>query len=216
MRIAPHRQVLHVIKKTALAGLALTALALAGCGGGGSAAPAASAPPAGSSAPSSSAAGSAAAPSPAESSAAPGTGTAATVADPCDLLDAGTIEDLTGVKVKKGATQSVGESKVCSWLPQDGSKSNSAVFSAQEGPLQGSLSQVEDQLKTQFDGKVTKLTVAGADDARYVTGKKSGLNVIDVIAQKDEVFYQILAASPRDAAQHKGAAIKIAETLIKA
>jgi Protein of unknown function (DUF3558) len=208
--------VLHVIKKTAFAGLALTALALAGCGGSGSSAPAASAAPAGSSAPSSSAAASTAAPSPADSSAAPGSGAAATVADPCDVLDAGKIEDLTGVPVKKGATQSVGASKVCSWLPQDGTKSDAAVFSAQEGPLQGPLSQVEGQLKTQFNGKVSKLSVEGADDARYVTGKKSGLNVIDVIAQKDEVFYQILAASPRDASQHKAAAIKIAETLIKA
>ncbi len=204
-----------MIKKTALAGLALTALALAGCGGGGATAPASSAAPAGSTAPSSAASAPASGPA---SSAAPSTGTPTTaeVADPCDVLDADQIGDLTGVKVKKGTTQDVGGSKVCSWAPEDGTKSDAAVFSAQEGPLQGSLSQVEDQLKSQFDGKVAKLSVAGADDARYVTGKKSGLNVIDVIAQKDEVFYQVLAASPRDTAQHKGAAIKIAETLIKA
>jgi len=200
-----------VLKKTALAGLALAALTLSGCSGG-------SAAPAGSATPASSAAAPAPAASAAESSAAPGTGTgaAAKVADPCAVLDAGKIEDLTGVKVKAGTTQAVGGSNVCSWLPQDGTTSSSAVFSAQEGPLQGPLSQVEDQLKTQFDGKVSKLTVAGADDARYITGKKSGLNVIDVLAQKDEVFYQILVASPRDTAQHKDAAIKITETLIAA
>ncbi|MGI3783254.1 MAG: DUF3558 family protein [Janthinobacterium lividum] len=203
-----------MISKTALAGLTLTVLALAGCGGG-SDTPAASAAPASSSAPSSSAVASTPAPSPSDS-AAPGTGAAATIADPCDVLDAGQIEALTGVKVKKGSTQSVGVSKVCTWYPEDGTKSNAAVFSGQEGPLQGSLSQVEGQLKTEFDGKVSALSVAGADDARYVTGTKSGLNVIDVIAQKDDRFYQVLAASPRDASQHKGAAIKIAETLIKA
>jgi Protein of unknown function (DUF3558) len=207
--------VLHVIKKTALAGLALAALTLAGCGGGTPAGPATSAAPAGSSAPSSSAAE----PTPAtESSAAPspGTGSAATVADPCDVLDANKVEALTGVPVKKGSTQSVGASKVCTWLPTDGTKASSAVISAQEGPLQGSLSQVEDQLKTQFDGKVTKLSVAGADDARYVTGKKSGLNVIDVLALKDQVFYQILVATPRDVDQHKSGAIKVTEALLKA
>jgi hypothetical protein len=202
------------MKKTALAALALTTLALGGCGGGGSSAPAGSAAPAGSSAPSSAAA----APSPAESSAAPspGTGAAAKVADPCDVLDAGQIEDLTGVAVKKGTTQAVGGSNVCSWLPEDGTKKDAAVFSAQEGPLQGKLSQVEGQLKSQFDGKVSTIDVTGADDARYITGKKSGLNVIDVLAQRDDVFYQILVATPRDAAQHKGAAIKITEALVKA
>jgi hypothetical protein len=211
VRTDSQRQVHHVFKKTALAGLALTALTLSGCGGG-------SSEPAASSAPASSAAAPAPAASPAASSAAPGTGTgaAASVADPCAVLDAGKIEELTGVKVKAGTTQAVGGSNVCSWLPQDGTKSSSAVFSAQEGPLQGPLSQVEGQLKTQFDGKVSQLTVAGADDARYITGKKSGLNVIDVLAQKDEVFYQILVASPRDTAQHKDAAIKITETLIAA
>ena len=203
-----------MLKKTALAALALTALALGGCGGGGSSAPAGSAAPAGSSAPSSSAA----APSPAESTAAPSpsTGAAAKVTDPCDVLDAGQIEDLTGVAVKKGTTQAVGGSNVCSWLPEDGTKKDAAVFSAQEGPLQGELSQVEDQLKSQFDGKVSTIDVAGADDARYITGKKSGLNVIDVLAQRDDVFYQILVASPRDAAQHKAAAIEITEALVKA
>ena len=40
--------------------------------------------------------------------------------------------------------------------------------------------------------------------------------MIDVLAQKDEVFYQVLVATPRDAAQHKAGAVKIAETLLKA
>lgn len=202
-----------MLRKTLLPALALTALALSGCGGGGSsAAPTSSAPaasaPAGSTAPT--AAESTPASSPSASTA------AAEVKDACKVLDAGDVKDLTDVDVKKGTSQTVGGSTVCTWLPEDGSDSDAAVFSAQEGPLQGSLSQVEDQLKTQFDGKVTKLTVSGADDARYVTGKKSGLNVIDVLAQKDEVFYQVLVATPRDASQHKSAAIKITEALLKA
>ena len=57
--------------------------------------------------------------------------------------------------------------------------------------------------------------MAGADDARYVTGKKSNLNVIDVIAQKDDVFYQLLVASPREVGQHKAGTIKLAEILLK-
>lgn len=214
MRTAPHRQVLHVMRRTALAGFTLTALALAGCGGGGADAPAGSAAPASSSAPSSAAAPTPA-PSPAESSAAPGSGAEDTVGDPCAVLDAGQIEALTGVKVKKASTQAVGVSKLCTWYPEDGTKSDAAVFSGQEGPLEGTLSQVEGKLKSQFDGKVSTIDVTGADDARYVTGTKSGLNVIDVIAQKGDLFYQVLAASPRDTAQHKAAVVKIAETLIK-
>lgn len=191
-----------MITKTALAALALTTLALGGCGGGNAPAPAAPAAP-------SSAAESSAAPS-------PSTQAAAGVVDPCTVLDAAKIEDLTGVKVKEGTTQAVGASQVCGWYPEDGKAANAAVFSGQEGPVQASLSQVADQLKSQFDGKVAPLSVTGADDARYVTGTKSGLKIIDVIAQKDEVFYQVLVATPRDAAQHKGAAVKITEALLKA
>ena len=202
-------------KSTTLAGLALAAIALAGCGAdtGGSSVP---------SAPSAAAPASSAATSPetattpaATPSASTGPGTVAEVIDPCTLLDADEVQDLTGVKVKKGTTQDVGGSNVCTWLPASPSKADAAVFSAQEGPIQGSLDQVEGQLKDQFDGKVSKLSVKGADDARYVTGKKSGLNVIDVIAQKDEVFYQVLVATPRDAGQHKAGAVKIAEALLK-
>ena len=205
-------------KTITLAGLALAAVTLAGCGGGaesgGSGAPSAAAPTssAASSAATTPEASSTPAATPSEST---GSGTVAEVIDPCTLLDADEVQDLTGVKVKKGTTQDVGGSNVCTWLPANPTKSDAAVFSAQEGPIQGSLDQVEGQLKDQFDGKVSKLTVEGADEARYVTGKKSGLNVIDVIAQKDEVFYQILVATPRDAGQHKAGAIKIAEALLK-
>lgn len=195
------------------AALTLAALALAGCGGGGAS------PTPGSAAPPSSAGvstGSAAAdtPSASASSSSTGSGTA-TIADPCTVLSAGQVAKLTGVQVKKGATQTVGGSTVCSWAPQDGTKADAAVFSAQEGPLTGSLSQVEDQLKAEFGGgKVSTITVAGADDARYVTGTKSGLNIIDVLAQKDQVFYQVLVATPRDAARHKTGAVKITEALL--
>lgn len=195
-----------------LAGLALAAVALAGCGAGtgGASAPSEAAPA------SRAAASPETAPTPAGTpSAGTGSGTVAKVVDPCTLLDADQIQDLTGVKVKKGTTQAVGGSNVCTWLPSNPTRSDAAVFSAQEGPLPGSLDQVEGQLKDQFGGKVTQLSVKGADDARYVTGKKSGLNVIDVLAQKDEVFYQVLVATPRDAAQHKAGAIKVAETLLE-
>jgi hypothetical protein len=212
------------MKKTlTLAGLALAAVALGGCGGGsaggGSSAGSApaSAPPASSAASGAASSGAGAAtPTSSPEGGTPGAGAVAAVADPCDVLDAAAVEDLSGVQVKKGTTQAVGGSHVCTWLPQDGTQRDSAVFSAQEGPLAGPLSQVESQLKGEFDGKVSKLDLAGADDARYVTGTKSGLNVIDVVAQRGEVFYQVLVASPRDTAQHKGAAVKIAETLLQA
>jgi hypothetical protein len=132
------------------------------------------------------------------------------------VLNAGDIAKLTGVDVKKGTPQDVGRSKICNWLPEDGTKSDAAVFSAQEGPLPGPLTQVEGALEKQFKGSVTKLSVSGADDARYVTGKSSGLNIIDVLAQKDEVFYQVVVATPRNAGQHKSDAIKMAEALLKA
>jgi hypothetical protein len=216
-------------KTTTLAGLALAAVALGGCSGGdagsggtGGSAPASAAPAPASSAASGASSGAAgggaeaATPTSAPEGPTPGAGAAAAVADPCDVIDAAAVENLSGVKVKKGTTQAVGGSNVCTWLPQDGTQSDSAVFSAQEGPLMGPLSQVGGQLKDEFDGKISKLEVAGADDARYVTGTKSGLNVIDVVAQRGQVFYQVLVASPRDTAQHKGAAVTIAETLLKA
>lgn len=200
----------------ALTALAVSALALGGCGSGdaepaGSSAPAASAPAA--SAPASSAATpSATTESPAAS---PSASTAAAeVKDPCDVLNAGQVSKLTDVQVKKGTTSAVATSKLCTWLPKDGTKKDAAIFTAQEGPLPGPLTQVEGQLKSEFNGTVSKLTVAGADDARYITGKKSGLKVIDVLAQKDDVFYQVIVASPRDVSQHKAGAIKLAETLL--
>lgn len=201
-------------RTTLLAAIALSALALSGCGGSGDAgsAPASSAPAA--SAPASSAAAPSAESTPAST---PSASTApAEVQDACKVLDAGDVKDLTGVEVKKGTTQAVGGSSVCTWVPSDAGAGDAAVFSAQEGPLPGPLSQVEGQLKDQFDGKVSKLDVTGADDARYVTGKKSGLNVIDVLAQRDGIFYQVLVATPRDAGQHKDGAIKITEALLKA
>lgn len=194
-----------------LPALALSALALSGCGGG-------TADPAGSSAPAVSApASSVAAPSAATESpaASPSASTAAAeVKDPCDVLSASQVSDLTGVKVKKGTTSAVATSKLCTWLPKDGTKKDAAIFTAQEGPLPGPLTQVEGELKSEFNGKVSKLTVAGADDARYVTGEKSGLKVIDVLAQKDDVFYQVIVASPREVSQHKAVAIELAETLL--
>lgn len=201
-----------MLRTTLLPALALTVLALGGCGGGGStAAPSSSAPAA--SAPVGSTAPSTAESTPAST---PSTGTTvAEVKDACKVLDAGDVKDVSGVDVKKGTTQSVGGSTVCTWLPSDGTTSDAAVFSAQEGPLPGPLSEVEGQLKTQFGGSVTTITVAGADDARYITGKKSGLNVIDVLAKKDDVFFQVLVASPRNAAQHKDATIKLTEMLLK-
>ena len=205
-------------KTITLAGLALTAVALAGCGGGAesgaSGAPSAAAPTssAASSAPTTPETASTPATTPSEGT---GSGAVAEVVDPCTVLDADQVQDLTGVKVKKGTTQEIGGSPICTWLPSDGTKSDAAIFSAQEGPLPGPLSQVEGQLKDQFDGKVSKLAVKGADDARYVTGTKSGANVIDVLAQKDDVFYQVLVVTPRDAEQHKDGAVKIAEALLK-
>jgi hypothetical protein len=200
------------ISKAALPALVLAALTLSGCGG--SAPAAAPTSEAGSAAPS--AAASAPATAGSAPSASPSTATAAKGAkDPCTVLDAGQIYAATGVKVQKGKVSALQTSQVCSWLPQDEKKSNAAIFSAQEGALPGPLSQVEDQLKSQFGGTVSKLTVTGADDARYVTGKQSGLDVIDVLAQKDGLFYQVLVASPRNVAQHKAGTIKLTEALIK-
>ena len=205
------------------AGLLVAGLLLAGCGGAAAdpgTAPSAGAPssaPASSAAPGSEAPSSAA-PSSAPSGAAsstPGT-TGAGAADPCRQLDAASVSRLTGVEVKDGSTQDVGSSKVCTWAPQDGTAKDAAVFSAQEGPLPAGLGQVADQLKTQFNGKVAQVSVRGADDARYITGTTSGLQVADVLAAKDGRFYQVLVASPRDAEVHKDGAVKVAEALLKA
>ena len=197
------------------AGLLVAGLTLAGCGGGGaSSAPSASAPSSSAAAPVSSAPASspeAASPSPSASSG----GTTASVAKVCDTLDADQVEKLTGVKVKKGTSQDLGPSNICQWVPASAGDADAAIFSGQEGPLPGPLSQVEGELKKQFDGTVSKISVAGADDARYIKGKKSGVNVIDVLAAKDDVFFQVLVASPRDVTQHKDGAVKIAEALIK-
>ncbi len=190
-----------MLSKTLLPALALSALVVSGCGGG---APAPTSSPV---APASSAAD--AAPS------ASSTTATAAIKDPCSLLDARQIAGATGVAVKTGTPSTVGTSKLCSWLPEDTTKKEAAELSAQEGPLPGPLSLVEGQLKSQFGGSVSTVTVAGADDARYVTGKKSQLNVIDVLAQKDGVFYQVLVASPRAVDQHKAGTIKLVEVLIK-
>jgi len=214
-RTAPSRALLAGLAVAAL-GLTLTA-----CGGSESsstssqaaapassaAAPASSSAPASpSSAPSESASESASeSPSPSES-----TGSA-DVKKVCDTLSAGDVSKLTGVKLKKGTSTDLGPSNICQWTPSDPGE---AIFSGQEGPLPGPLSQVEGQLKKQFNGSVDKISVSGADEARYIKGKKSGVNVIDVLAAKDGVFYQVLVASPKGVTQHKDGAVKIVEALI--
>ena len=60
------------------------------------------------------------------------------------------------------------------------------------------------------------MRVASAEDARVITGQASGANVIDVIALKDGVFYQVLAASPRTVTQHKDGVTSMVEALLKA
>lgn len=209
-RIAPSRALLAGLAVAAL-GLTLTA-----CGGSESsstssqaaapassaAAPASSAPASPSAAPSTSASES---PSPSES-----TGSA-DVKKVCDTLSAGDVSKLTGAKLKKGTSTDIGPSNICQWAASDASNT---TYSAQEGPLPGPLSQVEGELKKQFNGSVDKISVQGADEARYIKGKKSGVNVIDVLAAKDGVFYQVLVAAPKDVTQHKDGAVKITEALI--
>ncbi len=216
-----------------VAGLAATALGLTltACGGSESsstssqaAAPASSAAAPASSAPASSAPASSAParrprvrprPSaPAESpSPSAGSGSAG-VKKVCDALSAAEVSTLTGVKLKKGTSTDLGPSNICQWSPSDTGVVGAAIFSGQEGPLPGPLSQVEGELKKQFGGSVDTISVAGADEARYITGKKSGVNVIDVLAAKDGVFYQVLVAAPNDVRKHKGGAVKLTEALI--
>ncbi|SDU86693.1 hypothetical protein SAMN04488544_1187 [Microlunatus sagamiharensis] len=207
-----------------LAGLAAAALGLTltACGGSESsstssqaAAPATSAAAPASSAPASSAAPSESASESPSPSASASSGTA-DVKKVCDTLSAGDVSKLTGVKLKKGTSTDLGPSNICQWTPSDPSDGDAAIFSGQEGPLPGPLSQVEGELKKQFDGSVDKISVQGADEARYIKGKKSGVNVIDVLAAKDGVFYQVLVAAPKDVTQHKDGAVKITEALIQA
>ena len=40
------------------------------------------------------------------------------------------------------------------------------------------------------------------------------MNIIDVLAAKDGVFYQVLVAAPSDVTKHKDGAVKITEALI--
>ena len=215
-RTAPSRALLAGLAAAAL-GLTLTA-----CGGSESsstssqaAAPASSAAAPASSAPASSAPASAAPSESASESPSPSEGTgSADVKKVCDTLSAGDVSKLTGVKLKKGTSTDLGPSNICQWTPSDPSDGDAAIFSGQEGPLPGPLSQVEGELKKQFDGTVDKISVSGADEARYIKGKKSGVNVIDVLAAKDGVFYQVLVAAPKDVTQHKDGAVKIVEALI--
>ena len=209
-------------KTTILAGLTVSVLAFAGCGGGGATSTPSTAAPAGGTSSSS-----AAAPSPAETSSSPAATPSAadtpsadtgneTAADPCTVLSADEVSDLTGVEVKKGTSSTITGSKLCTWLPKEGTKRDAAVFTAQEGAARGgTLSDAEAPLKKQFGGDVTKTSVRGAEDARYITGKSSGANVIDVLALRGEIFYQVLAASPRSVDDHKDGVYKMAEALIK-
>lgn len=191
----------------------LAALLAAGCSGSPS-------PSASTSAPSSAPATSAAAPGEAAPSASPsdaGTpGAGVEVVDPCTVLDAAQVSKLTGVAVQKGQASAVTGSKLCTWLPKDATSSDAALFTAQVGPAQGgSLSDAEAPLRKQFGGTVTKTTVAGAEDARYISGKASNANVIDVLALKGDAFYQVLAAGPRSVTSHKDGVYKLAEALVR-
>ncbi|SER36071.1 hypothetical protein [Microlunatus flavus] len=198
------------------AGLLVAGLVLAGCGSGdASSAPSAAAPSAG--APTSSAAApasSAPAQSPSSADPSPSASTGgAQVAQVCDTLDADQVKKLTGVAVKKGTSTDLGASNICQWTPAE---ADGPIFSGQEGPLPGPLSEVEGELKKQFNGKVSTISVSGAADARYITGKKSGVNVIDVLAQNNGVFYQVLVAASSDVSEHKDGAVKLVEALIAA
>ena len=213
-RPVPTHEVVRRLNKLMLPGLACAVVLLAGCGGspspsaGGSASASAAAP-------STSVAAEPSTQSSPTADSSPG-GDTQEAADPCSVLSAAQVSDLTGVAVKKGTSSAVTGSKLCTWLPKDGTKSDAALFTAQEGAAQGgSLADAEDPLKKQFGGKVTKTTVPGAEDARYITGKASGANIIDVLALRGDVFYQVLAASPRDVGSHKAGVYKMAEALLK-
>ena len=195
-----------------LAGLALAAVALAGCGGGASSAPASST--AAPSAPASSAAGpSTAAGTPA---ATPSAGTtAAEIKDPCSVLSPSKVAKLTDVAIAKGTASDAGGTKLCIWTTKDTSSRSTVNFTGQEGPSQGaSLRTAEGALKKQYGGTVSKITVKGADEARYVTGKVSKIPIVDVIAIRGDVYYQVLAASPPGADKYKGAVTSLVEALI--
>jgi hypothetical protein len=201
-----------MVRRTLLPALALTALALSGCGGGSATAPSASAPA------SAASAGSAAAPSSAAGTpeATPSASTAAAgITDPCSVLSPSEMKKLTGTAITKGAPSDAGGTKLCIWTTKDPSSRSTVNFTGQEGPSQGaSLSTAEGALKKQYGGTVSKITIKGADEARYVTGKVSKIPVVDIIAIRGDVYYQVLAASPTGADQYKGAVTSVVEALI--
>ncbi len=212
-------------------GVAIAAVALAGCGGQSSSAPSASAsappaeaPPSSAAAPSTAAgsepASSASASEPASSpspSSGPSTTSAKTsVKDPCKLISVKQMSQLVGVEMKSSSSRKLADSRLCTYVPKTvGPKAISVT--TQEGQFPGgALDDGVQQVKKQLNAKSVKdITVSGADDAKVIVGTFGGVSVVDVLAGKDQVFYQALAGGPGNVTQYQDDMAKVAAALIK-
>lgn len=214
-------------------GAVAATIALAGCGSQqpstapSTSAPASTAVPSESPAAASSAAASSApASTPSAGSAPAGTPSAqstpssgsqtASVKDPCQVISVKQMSKLSGVTLGKSRGSKLANTRLCVYTPTSFTSKNLASVTTQEGKLgANSLAPVVNEVNKQFKSSAVKdVSVAGADEAKLVTGKTSGVNAVDVIASKDGVFYQSLIAGNGNPKDYEPAAKKIAEALL--
>lgn len=126
------------------------------------------------------------------------------------------MSKLSGVALGKSRGSKLANTRLCVYTPTSFTTKNLASVTTQEGNLgANSLALVVNEVKKQFKSSAVKgISVAGADEAKLVTGKASGVNAVDVIASKDGVFYQSLIAGNGNPKDYEPAAKKIAETLL--
>lgn len=191
-----------------LAAATLALLSTAACGGSSPS----SAPSADGSAPSVSASASSTGmeptastePSATESSATP----EGTSQDACKALTSSEASSILGVKVTKATSSTLAGSSTCAYTTAD--MLNDPSLTTQILPTTAGIDALVAQVETQFqDSKTSTITVAGADDARLITGTLGGAPGVDVLAVKGGIAYQVLIG------QADGKASKLSEIATK-
>lgn len=118
------------------------------------------------------------------------------VPDPCQALTKEEASKVVGHKIDTVEVSELAGSKLCAYTPAEAAKGPS--ITTQATPVTGDLDSMAKFITGQFDDvKISEIDVAGASDARLITGKLSESNAVDIVVVKDEVLYQLLVADSK-------------------
>lgn len=118
------------------------------------------------------------------------------VPDPCAALTKEEATEVVGHDIKTSKTSDLAGSKLCAYTPAKATKGPS--ITTQATPLTGDVDSMAKYITGQFEKvKITEIEVAGASEARLITGKLAESNAVDIVVVKDQILYQVLVADSK-------------------